>query len=445
MEMLAGLLTMLLVSGGGNDLLDYVQTKAYWQLKGVNVTVAAMTGELGPAKAEGGEAAEPKAAPRAAAVRRLMAIRTLGELKDAQALPALQPLLKSTALFEADYAQQAIAAIEGKPFERPRASARQMAGDPWLLPADCGIVGQVSMAPGKPLDIEKALKELAPGLPEQDPNALLPEVTNQLVSAAEQVGNVRLEGVTLGISGEVGDDKGFVVMIARGQYDAKRVAALLHETGDYKAEKSDGLEVFRGEEEEPNLIVVSNDCLVLFAGAEAEKLPVAATVAALKKGSGALTPESALGKLIKAADTAQPLWAVVKMTPTYREGGPMLAPFDSMSLVGRAAKDAQTLELVAMGTDAQKVAAAVAELEKSVKEGREEMAKVAGQMPMLQPAVDFLGSVKAKADGAKATVTASLKGASLVVAMPFWLFTTALGRAAAPEHREGPAPKADDF
>ena len=140
----SGLLMLLLMSGGGNDLLDYVQAKAYWQLKGVPVTAAAMTGELAPPKAEGAKeaAAGPQTAAKAAVVRRLMAIRTLGELKDAQALAVLQPLLKSTALFEAEYAQQAIAAIEGKPFARPRTAAKQMAQDPWLLPADCGIVGR---------------------------------------------------------------------------------------------------------------------------------------------------------------------------------------------------------------------------------------------------------------------------------------------------------------
>src|SRR5690606_23323791 len=46
-------------------------------------------------------------------VRRLMAIRALGEMKDPRAIEALRPLAESDAPFMADQARRAIARIEG--------------------------------------------------------------------------------------------------------------------------------------------------------------------------------------------------------------------------------------------------------------------------------------------------------------------------------------------
>ena len=48
------LLLVLLSGGTGNDLLDYIHTQAYWNTKGVEVTVANMAKEL--RNAPGGDA-----------------------------------------------------------------------------------------------------------------------------------------------------------------------------------------------------------------------------------------------------------------------------------------------------------------------------------------------------------------------------------------------------
>jgi hypothetical protein len=94
---------LVLLAGGGNDLLDYLPAKHYWQAKSVTVTTENLLAEL---------KADPK--DKATAVRRLMAIRTLGEQKDPNALPALKKLLGSKELFEDEYARRAVAAIEGR-------------------------------------------------------------------------------------------------------------------------------------------------------------------------------------------------------------------------------------------------------------------------------------------------------------------------------------------
>jgi hypothetical protein len=135
------ILLSLIGGGGGNHLLDYASTHSYWKSKGVVVSVQTMTSELktsdpkdiseliaqlaspdGQVRAGAskkilqlGEAVLPQlekaaetpdpevaasvktliadisAASKVNAVRRLMAIRTLGELKKPESLPALRP------------------------------------------------------------------------------------------------------------------------------------------------------------------------------------------------------------------------------------------------------------------------------------------------------------------------------------------------------------------
>ena len=77
--------------------------------------------------------------------RRLIAIRTLGELKQRHALPLLQSLAKSQLPFEAHYASRAIATIEGKTFQRPTIDPKLLQQDVSQLPFDCGLVGQIRL------------------------------------------------------------------------------------------------------------------------------------------------------------------------------------------------------------------------------------------------------------------------------------------------------------
>ncbi|MCK4625703.1 MAG: HEAT repeat domain-containing protein, partial [Phycisphaerae bacterium] len=173
------MMMLVLLGGGGNDLLDFVSPETYWKAKGVEVTVENLLAELKPAgiadasalikqlgaseyKAreeasrrltamgpavlpelrKAAKSSDPEISARAEkiihgfsgktserVVRRLMAIRTLGEQKDRRAIPTLRKLLNSKALFEAEYARAAIAAIEGKPFKRPSVPARAMQSD----------------------------------------------------------------------------------------------------------------------------------------------------------------------------------------------------------------------------------------------------------------------------------------------------------------------------
>src|SRR5437899_2406532 len=212
------ILLSLIGGGGGNHLLDYASSQSYWKSKGVVVNVQTMSGELKTSAAQDiselikqlaspdgqvragasrkivqlGESVIPQleqaaeipdpevssrvktlitdisAASKANAIRRLMAIRTLGELKKPEALPALRPLNDAKEMFVAEYAARAIAQIEGKPLVTVGATPEQKKTDLWLLPADCRMVMQV--APGFAPTSVDALIEKIPAAAIGNPN-----------------------------------------------------------------------------------------------------------------------------------------------------------------------------------------------------------------------------------------------------------------------------------
>ena len=87
-------LTLCLLTGGGNDLLDYLPTEAYWAEKQVGVSVEAMVAELADKPGQDvaaliAELGSPDAATRDEAV---LKIREIGGV---EALPALAEAAES--------------------------------------------------------------------------------------------------------------------------------------------------------------------------------------------------------------------------------------------------------------------------------------------------------------------------------------------------------------
>ncbi|MCP4374712.1 MAG: hypothetical protein GY794_00815 [bacterium] len=481
MMMMPMMLMVLIGGSGGNDLVDYIDTNTYWSLQSVEVTVPAMKEQLVELNAKAaaslaqdligddeakaiaaankikliGMAAMPhleKAAkdaqgkPDNAArvqnligelyenlqgpdVRRLMAIRTLGELKKTDAVAILKPLLKSKKLFEAEYAAAAIAAINGKVFKRPSLTKKERMKDVYLLPAGCGVVGQTMMTQGKPVDLAKAIKAMG-NMGGQDPQEMLKQLTSMLTKAAGYVGNVRIDAVTLGLADNVGNDTGFAVIIARGRYNTKALREMFLQIGRAKTETIDKVEVFKPERNVA-IFMPSSDRLVMITGPNGEQIPVAQMIAAVKAGKGALTADSDIGKIIKGVDTSSPIWAAARMSETYRQVS-VLAPFDTITLTSKIVKDTHSFKITATGLDAENVAQAVKEFDGYIAEGRQELTQQAKRMPMFKPLADLLKSVKTSTDGTKATLTASFKGASPVMSI-FSMFLGAMP--SAPDER----------
>jgi hypothetical protein len=450
-------LLMFLLAGGGRDLVSYIPPDAYWEAKGVEVVsvegllkdldpappvdVDKAIGALGSAGAAEREAAAgailsagPAAIPeleketaspdvevarRARAliaqirteakpreVRRLMAMRALGELKDAKALPALRTWAESKEPFAAECARAAIAKIEGKPAPPPRErDAKAFAADVGLLPASCALVMRLAPRPGLAPPFAEAIGQME--LPDSTRQQRLRQVARELIDAADRYGNLRVDGVTIGLSGDFNGRNGFVVAILRGQYDPD-LAAFAARQERFAATPVNGRNVFQWGPE-AHVFLPSADRAVFFAAADARQSPAAALVDAVAKGKGTLRDNAELANLIDAADATQPVWAVGKLTPALQTI-PWLDGVDVVRLTSTQTAGRLTLNLSAKGADAARLKSAAGVAEAALKEGLPELEKIAVFMPPLRPLRDAMRSVTLTAADHTLTGTATWSG-----------------------------------
>jgi hypothetical protein len=402
------ILMMLLGGGSGTDLLDLVPSDAYWKAKDVDFTAASIMLELNSIK--------PDDTSKATAVRRLMAIRTLGELKSPDAVSSLKQQLDSKETFVADYAQRAIDNIEGTATTQPSSGVPpdRMKQDLYMLPEHCGSVGQVRLLPGKMFDMKKLLVTAATSQPgdagdQPQPDTGKAEMTAGLITLAELTGNIRVDGITLAVSDDVGEQKGFIVMYIRGKWDADAVKAAI-QTEFNQTTTAGEVEFMKppGNGQGIGCAVVSDEFFVLATGPNAGSVPFEDIGAAIKSGKGKFEDSTDLVKVINSIDTTQPFWGAMLVGDNYKQA-PMLTAFDSLTLVGKPTDDGVSFEAKGAGQDADAVKSAVDQMNNIMGEARGEVGHVAEQNPMIQPFADFMTSIELKSDGMTATGTGTMK------------------------------------
>lgn len=464
-----------LLSGGANDLLDFVASDAYWQAKGQTVTVDQLIGELKPPAAADvsqliktlgsgsyqeredaskkimaiGVAAIPalekavdnpdaevanrargmvqqlRLNSKANGVRQLMAIRTLGEMKKAEGLPALKALLESKEMFVADYAARAIAQIEGKPLPARAFTRDSVKGDLSLLPANCGIIGQSIMASDKVAMFNDVLKSLPPQ-PGEDRKALIEGMTKEVIQVADQIGNVRLEAMTFGVADTVGPQDGFATAIAHGQYDSAAVIKYVHSQMPNPTENIEGYEVFSPADTVAFVFVSDNRALAI-TGATKAKLPVkeilAATHAKPNPAGHPLLSAPEFAPFAAKLNDKSRAWVICKVSDSYRQA-PVIQPFDTLTLLTTQEKDGVSISLNGAGKDAAAVKGAVNQVNVGIAQAKNELPKMMEQIPMLKPVNDFVQAVKCEADGKNASLTGTYQGdPAMLIAMPFMMMT----------------------
>jgi hypothetical protein len=461
-------LLTLIGGGGGNHLLDYASSEAFWKSKGVAVNVQTMASELKTSDAQDisqliaqlaspdgnvragaskkivqmGEAVLPQlekaaetpdpevaaslktlitdisAASKKNAIRRLMAIRALGELKKPEGVAALRPLLNAKEMFVAEYAQRSIAQIEGKPLPPAAPTAEQKKSDLYLLTADCRMVMQVTPAfAAVPVD---ALIEKIPAAAIGNPNKdqIKSEITKAVLTVAEIIGDVRVDSITLGSSADFGPNNGFAEAIIRGQYDAAAVRRALTNL-QIAPQVVAGAEVF-SPEEHLDTIFASDDRAIAITRINPQALPLDAFATALKTGKGGLESSDEMKKLIASVDTTQPLWAALKMTDTLRQV-PVFSAFEQLTLVGKVKDQNVDIQINGQGQNAAQVAAAVDQLNGGIQQGINQLKPMIVDAPFLSGIVKTLEGIQCKSEAEKATLTMSLKAdvATLVVPLLF--------------------------
>ena len=460
----------IVAGSGGGELLTYIDTAAYWQTQGVaevsveTITaqlvegsaepdkidekqVAKLIDQLGSADFEEREQASAKLVQMGQAVlpylkkatesddaevslraenligqikgtgekgdpmrvRRLMAIRTLGELKDTSAIPVLEAMTQSKRPFEADYARRAIAQINGKPYTHPKATREQLDTDLALLPVDVGVVGQVSGVSSQTApSISEMLKDVP--LPDGiDLDQVKQEMNKAMVEAVAVAGNFRVDAITLGVSAPIGPREGFVVVVARLKYDQPALEAMLaaksrntQEAGKFTIYKI---------EREMGLLLLDDSRIMLMVGENVE-----ATFDKMAKlietGKETLADNKEMGKLIAGVDKTADVWAVSKIDPSYKQA-PFMQAFDTATLTGKRTEDGNSkLTLNAVGTDTEQVGASVEMIKQLIAQGKEEIKRAADSpmAPMMKPYEQMLNSLTVAEDGKTMTMTLEMSG-----------------------------------
>jgi hypothetical protein len=390
---------MLLGGGQGNHLLDLVPSETYWKSKDVEVNLANILIELNSIK--------PDDTSKPMAVRKLMCIRTLGELKDAGAAPSLKPLLESKEMFVAEYAQAALDAIDGKvPNKTSGVPPDRMKQDLYMLPEHIGAVGQVKFAPGKAMTLPKP-KEGEENAAGGDMRSGVEQMVNSLLYVAEMTGDIRVDGVTIGVSDAIGPQQGFLEVMVRGQWDADAVKAAWQP--ELPQTSVHGEVEFMGPQRGEALVAVpSNELFVITSAPNPAQILADDIGTAIKTNIGKFDGNSDLVKVIDGIDTSQPIWAAMLVSDNYRQAA-QLAPFDNLTLVGKRTADGMKYEAKGTGKDADAVKGGVDEFTSLIDQAKRELNLEVERMPSAQTLLDFFNTIELKSDGTTATGTGLMK------------------------------------
>jgi hypothetical protein len=333
-------------------------------------------------------------------------------------LPILRPLADSKEMFIGDYARRAMAAIEGRPFERPALPAEARKADVSLMPAGVRAVIQ-SEIPGKTrASTLEQLVDAAGALPGMDKQAILAEMTSAIIGIAEQTGDVRIDAFTVGLAGDIGDNRGFATVIVRGEYDVPAVKALLEQFG-VKKQAVEGMEIHTPAPQFA-ILFADNGRAVAAMGPNFDALPIPQLVKAVKTGTGELAQEKEMAGLLDKTDMTLPLWGVMRVTEAFKQA-PALTPFDTVTLAGKRSGQKLDVTLAGQGTDPAGVKATVDMVNASVQQILPNLRQGVQQMPPMQSMIDVLESLKASADGNQATLTLTMKN-DVGLMMPMMLF-----------------------
>lgn len=455
---------MLLLAGGGSDALDFIPTDAYWRQHQVTVSVetmldelhepetagadvsalitqlgstdfeqrevasrklAALGSEILPQLEDAAESDDLEIASRAEQliaqldqpksirdVRRLMAIRTLGELKDAKSAPVLRPLTDSDAPFVGEYAQRAIASIEDKPFEPKRPTDEELMSDLWLLPANCAIVGQHKIRGGNAVTLEQLVRQGVGPFAQPAPNPQMQAMQQQQLEHLVQRGsrmvdllnNGRLDAITFGISDNADEQRGFAVFIFRGAYDRDAVIHQVQRRGEYEIAEVDGVWTIKVPFFATAWLVSADRCVLVMAP-EAEQAPASVVLDAIHAAKQPLTENADLAALVESTDTKSMTWAAMRVSETYRRQMTQLQSFETIRATADREGDSLAWKVVAEGDDAEKAKVVAAEINQQVRNILAEIRQApvfAG--PFVQPMLSILQSVRTETDEGNLTV-----------------------------------------
>ncbi len=203
-------------------------------------------------------------------VRQLMAIRTLGETKEKSAVALLTKLSKSTTPFVAEYAQRALALVQEQPAPVVKpAGWAELDQDLALLPENVGLFGatQSGFAPARTLaEISTDMattRSRAAASAQRLAASYQRAIQANILSYVEQTGNMRVTGMSLGVSDDFGDrnDAGWAVFIWHGTFDNTAILAQLRE--EKTRNRGDATAADESQKNDADVVMIANDMTII--------------------------------------------------------------------------------------------------------------------------------------------------------------------------------------
>jgi hypothetical protein len=287
------LLFLVLLGGGRPDLLSAVDAGDYFKSRNIAAETAAQL--TSPAHAE---TKTPKDD-----VARLLAIRTLGERREASARATLENIAGGPEGFAKDYAGTALAALDGKPAPAPPpmpADSVRSGGLEWF-PADVDFFAALDFrgapAGGDPAARGKALRAAFGKLP--------PGARETAYEFLDAVGNIRIDRLSFAFGSQPEEQRGRIMIRFTGRADrAALIKFLTAKNAEFKTvEHNDAGAVVLTAENSPPAFVFVGDSDLLVVGYErnnADHSTVAAQVLVTKAGKGLSVATGAFSKDLKA-------------------------------------------------------------------------------------------------------------------------------------------------
>jgi hypothetical protein len=373
-----------------------------------------------PALHDAANGTDPKVAERAeylirqlrplvtqGAVRRLLALRALGELKDPRAMPFLQTQLASQEMFVADYARTAIGRINNQPVVRT--VSEKAIDEIWMLPSNCRAVAQVIPRQSSPIDLAEAAAHFHP-VNGENGATVLANVSRVALSVAESLGDMRLDSLSVGVSEHIDSNHGCVTVIASGQFDSANAVRAVR-GHDAATRTVDGIDIFELGQE--GAIFFPSDCeMVLMFAPAGQEWPLKEMIDAIKTRRQPLKTSPEMTALVQQMIIAPPetphaLWIATKVTDAYRQL-PGLAGFVTLTVAGDEGKDALSYAIRGECADAQTATAASAQLNQLVADAVAGVKGTQNAHPESVEAANFLNTVNFESKSAAVVGAAQL-------------------------------------
>jgi hypothetical protein len=235
------------------------------------------------------------------------------------------------------------------------------------------------------------------------------------------VGNFRLDAVTFALGDSFFDaEHAFAIFVFRGRYERERMKGLLESFG-MNAAKVAGQDVLFADDEFL-VLLESDERLVMFAGMSGEAVLryLREWVAPAKPAAGRLPDNLEMVAVLESIDRTQPLWLAAVMSETYRQLGPLLKPFDTITLTAARKGEDLHVTVVAKGKEGAALDRAEKMIDEGVKMGVQVVEAQAEKISFLRPVVAMMKSIDRRRDGGTVTVTAKFEDVVQWASLPMF-------------------------